>query len=140
MALVDEQELISFVKDMMGASSEKVSDDGFKKAVVQAQSELNWSVPLSDPFQEYWMIERTKRFVTYILLFESAHKFQYKKISLQHRFKHYKDLLEMMDAEFLAAIENNPDKFDTSTGSELSIYLTNGFTYDSDGSVPNYWE
>jgi len=125
---------------MKGASSEKVSDDGFKKAVVQAQSELNWSVPLSDPIQEYWMIERTKRFVTYILLFESAHKFQYKKISLQHRFKHYKDLLEMMDAEFLAAIENNPDKFDTSTGSELSIYLTNGFTYDSDGSVPNYWE
>ena len=139
MALVDEQELVAFVKDMMGASYEKVSDDGFKRAVTQAQSELNWSLPLSDSFKEYWMVERTKRYVTHILLFESAHKFQYKKISLQHRFKHYKELLELMDEDFKAAIESNPEKFDTSTGTMLCSYLTNGFQYNMDGSEPSYW-
>ena len=140
MALDTENELVQFVKDMMGASYEKVSDDGFKHAVTQAQAELQWSVPLSNSFQEYWMVERTKRFVTYILLFESAHKFQYKKISLQHRFKHYKDLLEIMDTEFLRAIEDNPENFDTSTGTVLCFYLTNGFQYDSDGTDLTYSE
>ena len=133
-----ESELIQFVKDTMGTSFTKVSEAGFSRAVTQATSELNWSLPCTDSFKQFWLIERTKRYLTYILLFESAHKFQYKKISLQHRFLHYKQLLELMDAEFTKAIEDNPMKFDTSSGTQLAIYLTNGFVYDSDGEDLTY--
>ena len=138
MALTDEAALIEFVKDTMGASYAKVSDDGFKRAVTQAQAELHWALPLSDSFKEFWLVERTKRYITYILLFESAHKFQYKKISLQHRFNHYKQLLELMDNEFLKALEDNPELFDTGTWPNLSFYLTNGFQYDNDGTDLTY--
>lgn len=139
MALVDRQDLIFFIKDMMGASFDKVSDDGFDKAITQAEKELNWVLPLDNSFQEFWLVERTKRYVTAILLFESAHKFQYKKLYLQHRFDHYIQMLKMMDEEFKEAIESNPDKFDTSSGTVLCFYLTNGFQYNSDGSTPYYW-
>jgi len=138
MSILTEAELVKFVKDGMGASYEKVSDDGFKQAASQAQAELHWSLPLNDSFQEFWLVERTKRFVVYILLFESAHKFQYKKISLQHRFNHYMQLLKMMDDTFKEALENNPETFDTGTYSNLSFYLTNGFQYDSDGEDMTY--
>ena len=138
MALLTEEDLVQFVKDTMGASYEKVSNDGFKRASTQAQAELHWSFPITDSFQEFWLVERTKRFVTYILLFESAHKFQYKKISLQHRFKHYFQLLTMMDEQFKDSLENNPDIFDVSTWPNLTFYLTNGFQYDSDGEDLTY--
>ena len=139
MALANEEELVSFVKDVMGASYEKVAHDGFKRAVAQAKAELHWDFPIVDSFKEYWLVERTKRFITYILLFESAHKFQYKKISLQHRFSHYMQLLTMMDEQFKEALENNPDIFDTGTWSNLTFYLTNGFQYDSDGEDLTYF-
>ena len=139
MALANEEELVSFVKDTMGASYEKVTDDGFKRASSQAQAELHWSLPLNDPFKEYWLVERTKRFVTNILLFESAHKFQYKKISLQHRFAQYIQLIKLMDAEFKAALEDNPDTFDTGVWPNLAFYLTNGFQYDTDGEDLTYF-
>jgi len=140
MALETEEGLVSFVKDIMGASYAKVSNDGFKRAVTQAKSELHWDFPITDNFKEFWMVERTKRFVTYILLFESAHKFQYKKISLQHRFAHYMQLLVMMDKQFKEALEDNPDTFDTGTWSNLTFYLTNGFQYDTDGEDLTYFD
>jgi len=139
MALENEEELVSFVKDTMGASYEKVTDDGFKRASSQAQAELHWSLPLNDSFKEYWLVERTKRFVTNILLFESAHKFQYKKISLQHRFAQYIQLIKLMDDEFKAALEDNPDVFDTGVWPNLAFYLTNGFQYDTDGEDLTYF-
>lgn len=143
MALTNEQELISFVKDLMGASYEKVSSNGFQKAYTHASSELRWSIPTSNSFREFWIIERTKRYVTGILLFESAHKFQYKKINLQHRFQQYFKLLEMYDAEFYKAIEDNPMSFDNLdiegiSGAILGSYLTTGFQYDTDGEDVTY--
>ncbi len=139
MALTNEEELVTFVKDIMGASYEKISNDAFKRAVSQAKAELHWEFPILDSFKEYWLVERTKRFVTYILLFESAHKFQYKKISLQHRFSHYMQLLTMMDEQFKDALENNPDIFDTGSWTNLTFYLTNGFQYDTDGEDLTYF-
>lgn len=133
MSLPDEQTLVKFVKDTMGASYEKVGDDGFKSAVMQASQELRWTLPLNDPKKEFWMVERTKRYVMYILLIESAHKFQYKKISLQHRFQQYIQLIKMMDAQFLKAIEDNPELFDTGTYTILCSYLSSGFAYDDLG-------
>lgn len=139
MALTTEKELVSFVKDLMGASYAKVSNDGFKRAVTQAKAELHWDFPVIDSFKEYWLVERTKRFVTHILLFESAHKFQYKKISLQHRFQHYMALIQMMDKDFKDALEENPDVFDVGSWPNLTFYITNGFAYDSDGEDLTYF-
>ena len=130
MAIVDEAALIAFVKKTMGASYSKVSDEGFSTAVTQASQELKWSLPLDEGFKEFWMVERTKRYVIQILLVEAAPKFQYKQIYLQHRFNHYLKLLQMMDEQFQKAIEENPTLFDTGTYERLVDYIENTFAYD----------
>lgn len=140
MALNSEQELVKFVQTIMGASYNKLSDDSFKAACKLAQMELHWSLPLTDDRKEYWLIERSKRYVIYILLTESAHKFQYKKIYLQQRFANYLKLLELMDKQFADALESMPDLFDTGTWPDLCYYITNGFNYDFDGTDLTYLE
>lgn len=73
MAIVDEAALIAFVKETMGASYSKVSDEGFSTAVTQASQELKWSLPLDDGFKRVLdRVERTKRYVIQILLVEAA--------------------------------------------------------------------
>ncbi len=133
MALNTEQELVSFIQQIMGASYNKLSDDSFKAACKLAQMELHWNLPLVHSDKEYWLIERSKRYVIYILLTESAHKFQYKKIFLQQRFANYLKLLELMDKQFAAALEDSPDLFDTGTWPNLCYYISVGFQYDFDG-------
>ena len=138
MAFASEAELITFVKTTMGSSYTKVDTAGYNSAVTLALTELHWTIPVDDDQKEYWMVERTKRHLTYILLFESADRFQYKKLSLQHRFDHYMQLIKLMDSAFTTALDDDPSLFDVSTWPNLTFYLTNGFVYDIDGEDLTY--
>jgi len=115
-----------------------------EQSINQALAELNWALPMDDVQKEYWIIERSKRFVLYSLLFESAKKFRFKQIFLQQRFDNYFRLLQKMDDDLLAAIENNPDLFDVAgfPSDKLFSYITTGFTYDGLGRDTTYkgWE
>lgn len=138
MAIESDAELITAIQNLMGSSFDKVSNDGFARAIAQAKAELHWTLPLNDPQKEYWMIERSKRYVLFILLTESAHKFQYKKISLQHRFQHYIQLIKLLDEDFQNALENSPELFDVDSWGNLCFYITNGFSYDFLGNDTTY--
>jgi len=138
MSLRNNSDVIDQVQYGLGAVSDKVGDDGYDQAVVSALSELHWELPLDDSEKERWVIERTKRYVLYILLIESAHKFQFKKLYLQHRFTQYFKLIEFMDKEFANALENNPILFDVSAWGNLTFYITNGFDYDDFGRDISY--
>lgn len=142
MAIQSKRELLETVKTLMGASYDKVTSDGFANAIDQACNELNWEPPQTDPKKCFWMIERAKRFVIYVLLIESAHKFRYKQIFLQQRFENYYKLIDMMDKEFEKALEADPGLFDTGTYSTIADYISNGFQYDSVGRDITYsgWE
>lgn len=138
MALTSKDDIYDVVKTLLGASSDKVTDPGFENAVIQALNELHWGVPIDDAQKEFWIIERSKRYVLAVLLVESAHKFQYKKIYLQHRFAQYFKLIEFMDAEFAKAMENDPTLFDVDTWGNLGDYITNGFNYSEFGVDHTY--
>lgn len=142
MALTNVDDVIEAVGETVGSSYDKVGDAGYERSVSQALAELHWTLPITDANKEYWVIERTKRYMLSILLIESAHKFQYKKIYLHHRFAQYFKLLEWMDKEFAKAIENDLTLFDIDTWDNLGDYITNGFQYSEFGvdlTYDNRW-
>lgn len=133
MPILDNTELIALVKPAMGATSAKVLDESFTSAIRVASQELHWTLPLDDPFKECWMVERTKRHAIQILLIESASKFQYKQIYLQHRFQNYLKLIQLLDGLFEKAIEDYPLLFDVGTYDRFVEYIGNSFQYDIAG-------
>lgn len=138
--ITSREELISFVKNLMGGSSTKVSDNGYDQAADQTENELKWTYPISDQVKSFWMVERMRRHSLYILMVESAHKFQYKQIHIEHRFKHYIQLIEKCDQDFLKAVEEYSDLFDQGTWDNFAYYLSPGFVYDSLGRDITYTE
>ncbi len=137
MSILTQDDLIDLSKELMGGSMDRVSMEGFETAASQVEKELTISYPITDDMVSYWAVERMRRHATYILMVEAAHKFQYKHIHLEHRFKHYIQLIEKMDQEWLEAMEDNPDLFG-STYSDFSFYLATGFVYDSLGRDITY--
>ncbi|RPI56451.1 MAG: hypothetical protein EHM49_00215 [Deltaproteobacteria bacterium] len=90
-----------------------------------------WTYPITDAFKVYWFLERGKRHLMQIFLIESAKKFKYKQINLQHRFEHYFKLLELMDKQFLEAAKDNPALFPVPDGGwGFPDYISNTFSYD----------
>ena len=139
MTISSQEELISIVKTLMGGSYENISEIGYISATDMTLKELPWTLPLSAQKKEYWLVERSKRNVIFILLTESAHKFKYKEISLQHRFANYFKLIDKMDSDFEKAIDDDPVTFaDLSTQDALCFYVTNGFIYDQFGKDITY--
>jgi hypothetical protein len=140
MAIADQDELIETVQVLLGDSYDKISGDGYEKACVQAETELGWTFPLADARKCYWLVERARRHTIYVLMVESAHKFQYKQIHLEHRFNHYIKLVERMDAEFVKALEDFPELFDGIDGGydDFAYYINPGFVYNSLGRDITY--
>ena len=142
MAITDLDELVETVQTLMGTSFEKVTEPGYETAASQAQSELGWTVPLEDTQKCYWLIERARRHTIYILMVESAYKFQYKQIHLEHRFKHYIQLIQQLDTAFYKAMELFPELFDGMEGtfSDFAFFIDPGFVYDTLGRDITYTE
>jgi len=137
----DIYELEDIVISLMGnITDDLVNTDRMDEIANQTLRELAWELPVDDDFQEYWMIERTKRHTLYALIFEAAKKFRFKQIFLQQRFENYFKLLEKMDEDFLSALETTPELFDVASSTAIAVYLTNGFSYDALGRDCSYQE
>jgi hypothetical protein len=137
MSILTQDALIDLTKNLMGGSTDRVTTDGYESAAGQVEKELGITYPITDDTLSYWSAERMRRHSLYILMVESAHKFQYKQIHLEHRFKHYIQLIEKMDNEWLEAMDDNPDLFG-SVYSDFSFYLAPGFVYDCLGKDITY--
>lgn len=138
--ITDRDELIEFAKNLMGGSSTKLTDDGWEEAAKQTEKELKWAYPVTDDTKSYWMVERIRRHSLYILMVEAAHKFQYKQIHIEHRFKHYIQLIEKCDQDFLAAADMFPELFEMGTWDDFAYYLSPGFVYNKLGQDLTYIE
>ena len=137
MSIDTRETLVQNTKDIMGGSFDKVSDAGYTQASFQTELELSLTYPVTDTIMSYWAVERLRRHVIYVLMVEAAHKFQYKQIHLEHRYKHYIQLIEKMDREWLEAMDDNPDLFG-SVYSDFSFYLSPGFVYSKLGEDITY--
>ena len=134
-------ELIVILKEEVKSLSDYLVDADYTNAVNDAYRETGWSTPLASDFQVWWAKERAKRHLFFYLMTESAHKFKFEQINLQHRFDHYKSTIEMMDKLFAKAKEEFMSEF--SGVDAYMIFPTKidaGFSYDDFGRDTTYAE
>jgi len=113
---------------------EECSDD--------AMADTGWSFPLSGTFQEYWAKQRTKRHCFFRLWTAAARKFKVEQINLGDRFKHYGSVINLMDLQFSAIIEENPSEFTSvDTYKMFGTIARPGLKYDIAGNdITDYTE
>jgi hypothetical protein len=104
----------------------------FRQAIANATRDTGWALPVTTDFKIKWTLERSKRHLFFFLQTESAHKFKFEQINLQHRFEHYDKLIAQMDKSFEKAIEDNPHEFSgAETFALFGSKVDAGFAYDS---------
>ena len=103
----------------------------YSNACDDASRETGFAFPLATSFQIQWVKDRAKRHLFFYLLSESAHKFKYEQINLQHRFEHYRSLISDMDLRYEQAMEESYLEF--SGASSVNVFGTKidaGFQYE----------
>lgn len=137
MATADD--IITMVQIQLSSSSTLISDDGYLSALTTAESELNWSTPVTDNTQIQWLMKRTLRHCIFILWVAAAQKFKYKQVNLQQRFEHYEKLLAALDKEYEKAITEQIGTFaNVETYKQFGTAIGAGFVYDSIGNDLTY--
>lgn len=110
MSLTKDQMCVLLQQEVKGLIDYLVSDD-YENACDDAIRETGFAFPVADGFATRWTKERAKRHIFFYLLTESAHKFKYEQINLQHRFGHYRNIIEYMDKRFDEARDENAIEF-----------------------------
>lgn len=134
MAISSSGDLINKISMALGSSSGLLEVNELEFAASQAINELNWSYPVEEPKKEYWCVQRAKRHAIDILRVQSARKFQFKNLSLQHTFRHYHDLIKEMDDEFVKALDSDPLLMNISPEAMFGLSIGNGFVFDQYGN------
>jgi len=139
MVLNNINDLIEHLEFTLGASSTFITLDGYEAAIEEALLELDTSFPVTDNFLSNWIIKRAKRHILFILYIESANRFQYKQLRLNHRFDHYQKIIEGMDAEFEKEKEEDWTRFiNVSPDKMFGTQIRAGFQYNKFGTDKTY--
>jgi hypothetical protein len=126
------------ILELKGLSS-KVTSNDLANAVSNAQRDTGWTLPQTTDFRIQWLKERTKRWIFFFLWSESAHKFKFEQINLQHRFDHYERLIKYMDELFENAKLENIAEFAGASAYEMfGTKIEAGFQYDDLGNDTTY--
>lgn len=128
------QELIlKLEKEFKGSHKYLIKED-YENASTDAINEFGTTYPVSGQLLELWVKKRAKRHLFYYLLTESAHKFKFEQINLQHRFDHYSKLVEFEDKQFAEFMEEHPELFtDAATYKLFGTKIDAGFAYTESG-------
>ena len=117
-------------EEVKGLTSYLDSTD-YTNCLNDAQRDTGWTMPVTTDFKIKWMKERCKRHLFFYLYTESAHKFKFEQINLQHRFDHYDKILTRLDKAFEKAIEENPHEFAGMDAFHMfGTKIEAGFSYD----------
>lgn len=123
--------LIDSLKEEVKGLSSHLAEDDYTNACLDATRETGWAFPVSGEFQEFWQKERAKRHLFFYLATESAHKFKYKQINLQHRFDNYFRIIKLMDNRFEEIQSERPDMFaNVDTYKLFGTKVDAGFQYE----------
>ena len=131
MSLTKSQMATLLEQEVKGLTSYLDSDD-YSNACDDASRETGFSYPVADGFQTLWVKSRAKRHIFFYLLTESAHKFKYEQINLQHRFEHYRDIIKYMDEQWVIAQEENAlELAGVDAVNALGTKIDAGFAYET---------
>jgi hypothetical protein len=123
--------MITLLEQEVKGLTSYLDGDDYSNACDDASRETGWSFPVADGFQTYWVKTRAKRHLFFYLMTESAHKFKFEAINLQHRFEHYKSIIEFMDKQFEEAKEEYAADFTGASAVNLfGTKIDAGFRYE----------
>jgi len=132
-------DIIVRVQVGMGTSSSFLTEEGYTAAAEEALAELGYSLPITEYIRASWTIKRAKRHALFILYIESANRFQYKQIRLNHRFDHYHKIIQTLDKEYERALEEDwLDFLDAPPNHLFGTKIDAGFSYDVFGKDRTY--
>lgn len=80
-------------------------------AVKLATLECGWELPAATSFRAHWLLERAYRHCIAMMCSDTASKFKFKQINLQHRFDHWFKMLQELDKQFAAIQAARPEEF-----------------------------
>jgi hypothetical protein len=135
-----EDELITEVTNEIKGLSTHFDATDYAQAVDDAERDTGFTLPATDDGQIKWLKRRTKRHLFYMLWTESAHKFKFEQINLQHRFEHYKQLIEKEDLDFEKALEDEILFADVNDTQLFGHKIDAGFSQDDYGRDTTYDE
>jgi hypothetical protein len=137
--LSSSDDLTDILKIQLSSLATLVTTDGYELVGNQAEQELGWSYPMTDPAQLFWMVKRGTRHALNLLRIASANRFKYKQVNLQNRFEHFQKLIEEMDKEFLEAMASDVSLFSgVDTYKMFGTKIDAGFSYSVDGTDTTY--
>lgn len=124
-------EMESLIEQEVKGLTNYLDPSDYSNAVDDAIRETGFTFALSSNFQIQWVKDRTKRHLFFYLLTESAHKFKYEQINLQHRFEHYRKIVRDMDWRYEKAKDEYYLEFTgASAVNVLGTKIDAGFQYD----------
>jgi len=119
------------IEEEVKGLSTYIGGDDYSNACDDASRETGWTFPVATDFKIMWMKNRAKRHLFFYLFTESASKFKYEQINLQHRFDHYDKIIKKMDLDFAEAQESFPNEFANAEAYEMfGTKVDAGFNYD----------
>ena len=136
---MESADLKTLIEEEVKSLSTYLDTEDYDNSVDDALRETGWSFPTSVDFKTHWIKMRAKRHIFFYLATESARKFKVKQFSLDQRFKHYFELIKVMDKEFKDAKEEHPEHFTDADPSALfGSKIDAGFAYDVFGNDITY--
>ena len=140
--LATADDLVDILKIQLSSLSTLITEDGYELVCNQAEAELGWSYPVTNPTKAYWILQRAIRHALNMLRIASAKSFKYKLINLQQKFDHYQKMIETMDVEFTAAVSSDVALFAGMESYKMfGTKIDAGFAYDTDGTDLTYdWD
>ena len=133
MPINDVSEYKEYVQVALCDLNDRVTSPQIEFGIDTALDELGFDYPISDGSKRFWAIQRAKRHTLDLLRTAAAYKFKYKQIHLNQRFEQLSRLIDMIDVDFKAALESDPELFGVDLYKTFGTYLGNGFVYDSYG-------
>jgi hypothetical protein len=103
--------LITTVSTQLLSFSDKASPEMIFFACDIASKETGVIFPLNNNIEEFWLVQRSIRYVIADLRLQSSPKFKINSMHLNQRFDHYSKLIEEFDLKFKEALENDPFLF-----------------------------
>lgn len=108
---MDVQDLIFLLTIKLRGVAASFEPPTLDAAVKLATIECGWALPVATSFRTHWLLERAYRHCIAMMCTETAPKFKFKQINLQHRFDHWFKMLQELDKQFAAIQAARPEEF-----------------------------
>ena len=129
---LSKQAMVTLIEQEVKGLTSYLDSTDYNNACDDASRETGFSYPVADGFATYWVKTRAKRHIFFYLMTESAHKFKYEQINLQHRFEHYREIIKYMDQQWTDAQEEFATELaGVSAINALGSKIDAGFAYES---------